>query len=379
MNTHPSIVLSAGEASGDKHGANMFLAIQAINPAVRARGMGSTQMRQAGVTIEYDSANIGVIGVIEVLKHYPEIQRALKIMKQLMLSQRPDLLVCIDYKVFNLKLAQFAKQQGIKVLFYVSPQVWAWRPQRVITYGKAIDKMAVIFPFETTYYEAENIPVRYVGHPSINQVNPLQSKKAAMTAFGLHSNAPIIGLLPGSRVNEIKRMLPVMGEVVNQLQKSYPKAQFLLPQADSIRDELLSPFLKNTSIQVIKHQPYDVIQCCDVVISTSGTVTLETALLTIPMVILYKLSPLTYLLARHLVKIDTIGLPNIIAGKKIIQEFIQYDATVENITQEVIKILTDKVYNDTLCKELQAVKTKLGEGNGSKNMAKLVIEMLAEK
>jgi lipid-A-disaccharide synthase len=341
--------------------------------------MGSTQMRQAGVTIEYDSANIGVIGVIEVLKHYPEIQRALKIMKQLMLSQRPDLLVCIDYKVFNLKLAQFAKQQGIKVLFYVSPQVWAWRPQRVITYGKAIDKMAVIFPFETTYYEAENIPVRYVGHPSINQVNPLQSKKAAMTAFGLHSNAPIIGLLPGSRVNEIKRMLPVMGEVVNQLQKSYPKAQFLLPQADSIRDELLSPFLKNTSIQVIKHQPYDVIQCCDVVISTSGTVTLETALLTIPMVILYKLSPLTYLLARHLVKIDTIGLPNIIAGKKIIQEFIQYDATVENITQEVIKILTDKVYNDTLCKELQAVKTKLGEGNGSKNMAKLVIEMLAEK
>ena len=379
MSSEPLIILSAGEASGDKHAANMFLAIQKINPRIRAIGMGSTKMRQAGVSIEYDSANIGVIGIVEVIKHYPEIQRALKIMKQLLLRQSPDLLVCIDYKVFNLKLAQFAKQQGIKVLFYVSPQVWAWRPKRVITYGKAIDKMAVIFPFETAYYKAENIPVRYVGHPSVDKVTPLHTKAAAIKLFELNSNAPIIGLLPGSRVNEIKRMLPVMAELASQLQKSHPDAQFLVPQADSISDELLAPFLENTAIQIIKNQPYDVIKCCDVAVSTSGTVTLETALLKIPMVILYKLSPLTYCLAKFLVKIDTIGLPNIIAGKKIIQEFIQREATASKINTEVIKILTDKSYKEMMLEELETVKEKLGKGNGSKNMAELVIDMLSEK
>ena len=371
-----TIFFSAGESSGDQHAANLFLAIKKQSTNIRAMGMGGAKMRQAAIDIHYDSTHMGVIGVIEVLKHYAEIRRALKKMQQLMIEQRPNLVVCVDYKEFNLKLAQFAKKQGIKVLFYVSPQVWAWRPKRVITYGKAIDMMAVIFPFETAYYEAENIPVRYVGHPSVDKVHPLLSKQAAIKLFQLDSNLPIIGLLPGSRVNEIKRMLPVMLDAVKKIQAEYPKAQFLLPQADSISDELLLPYLINTSIQSIKNQPYDVIQCCNAVMTTSGTATLETALLNIPMVIVYKLSGLTYSLGRLLVNIDVIGLPNIIAGKKIVQELIQHEATGEKIGAEINHILKDKDYVETMRIELTRVKEKIGKGGGSENMAKLALEML---
>ena len=371
-----TIFFSAGESSGDQHAANLFLAIKKQSPTIQAIGMGGAKMRQAGIDIHYDSTNMGVIGVIEVLKHYAEIRRALKKMQQRILKQRPDLVICVDYKEFNLKLAQFAKKQGVKVLFYVSPQVWAWRPKRVITYGKAIDMMAVIFPFEIAYYEAENIPVRYVGHPSVDKVHPLHSKQEAIKSFQLDGKAPIIGLLPGSRVNEIKRMLPVMLDAIKKIQIEYPKAQFLLPQADSISDELLNPYLINTPIQVIKNQPYDVIQCCHAVMTTSGTATLETALLNIPMVIVYRLSDLTYSLGRLLVNIDVIGLPNIIAGKKIVQELIQHDATGKKIAKEINHILKDKAYAETMRVELTKVKEKLGEGGGSENMATLALDML---
>ena len=374
----PTIMFSAGESSGDKHAANMFLAIQKQHPQIRGIGMGGAKMRKAGIRIDYDSANIGVIGVIEVIKHYGEIRDALKQMQQLLVTERPDLLVCVDYKEFNLKLARFAKKNGIKVLFYVSPQVWAWRPGRVVTYGKAIDMMAVIFPFEIAYYEAENVPVRYVGHPSVDKVHPQRSKAEDITLFQLDENKPVVGLLPGSRANEIKRMLPVMLEAAEKINAKHADTQFLLPQADSISDDLLESYLQNAkvNIQVVKHQPYDVVQCCDAVMTTSGTATLETALLTIPMVIVYKLSMLTYLLGRLLVNIDVIGLPNIIAGKKIVTELIQHEANAEKLAAEMLRILENKEYRQTLHVELEKVKEKLGEGGGSENMAALALEML---
>jgi len=169
MSQHKSlkILFSAGESSGDQHAANMFLELKKQHPDIKGLGMGGAKMAQAGIDIRYDSANIAVIGVVEVIKHYAEIRRALTLMQKLVATERPDLLVCVDYKEFNFKLARYAKQQGIKVLFYVSPQVWAWRPGRVKAYGKVIDMMAVIFPFETAYYDAEKVPVRYVGHPSV--------------------------------------------------------------------------------------------------------------------------------------------------------------------------------------------------------------------
>ena len=373
-----SIMFSAGESSGDQHAANMFLELKKHQPDIKGFGMGGAKMALAGIDIRYDSGSIGVIGVVEVLKHYSEIRRALKLIQQLVSTERPDLLVCVDYKEFNLKLARFAKQCGIKVLFYVSPQVWAWRPGRVKTYGKAIDMMAVIFPFETTYYDAENVPVRYVGHPSVDKVHPQRSRLEDMAIFNLDEGNPVIGLLPGSRANEINRLLPIMLAAAEILQARIPGIQFMLPQADSISDELLESYMRQSlvKITVIKNQPYDVIQCCDVVMTTSGTATIEIALLNVPMVITYKLAAFTYWLGRWLVNTPFIGLPNIILGKGFIKELIQYEATSENLAEEIERILTDKFYADQMRDNLNQVKQQLGHGGGSKNMAELALEIM---
>ncbi len=376
-----TLLFSAGESSGDQHAANVFLELKKHAPDIHAIGMGSTKMRQAGIDIRYDSSHIGVIGVVEVLKHYGEIRNALKIMQKTIETERPDLVICVDYKEFNFKLAKFAKQHGIKVLFYVSPQVWAWRPGRVKKYGQVIDMMAVIFPFETKYYEAENVPVRYVGHPSVDKVHPLRSKIEDLALFNLNPAFPIVGMLPGSRMNEIKRMLPVMLQAAEKIATDNPSVQFMLPQADSISDALLNQYLNTSTIkiQVIKHQPYDVMQCCDAIMTTSGTATLEIALLTIPMVIAYKLSPLTYLLGRLLVNIDVIGLPNIIAGKKIVRELIQHHATPENLAQEINQLLNNAAYKTTMQTELAQVKQHIGVGGGSSKMAALIFDLTQQK
>jgi lipid-A-disaccharide synthase len=373
-----TILFSAGESSGDQHAANMFLELKKHQPDIKGIGMGGAKMAQAGIDVRYDSSGIAVIGVVEVIKHYGAIRRALKLMQHIVSTEQPDLLVCVDYKEFNFKLARYARQHGIKVLFYVSPQVWAWRPGRVKDYGKVIDMMAVIFPFETAYYDAESVPVRYVGHPSVDKVHPRQSKAEDMAYFGLNEKKLVVGLLPGSRANEIKRMLPVMLAAAEKLQAGLPDIQFILPQADSIGDELLEAYMHQSPVKiiVIKNQPYDVIQCCDVVMTTSGTATLEIALLAVPMVITYKLAPVTYWLGRWLVKTPFIGLPNIVLGKAIVKELIQHEASADNLAAEVNRILTDNAYADEMRANLSQVKEQLGQGGGSKNMAQLAMEML---
>ncbi|MGJ0483271.1 MAG: lipid-A-disaccharide synthase [Methylomicrobium sp.] len=371
-------MFSAGEASGDQHAAHMFEEMKKLRPDMQGIGMGGTKMAGAGIDVRYDSSQIAVIGLVEVVKHYAEIRRALKLMQSLLATERPDLLVCVDYKEFNFKLATYAKQIGIKVLFYVSPQVWAWRPGRVKQYGRVIDMMAVIFPFETAYYEAENVPVRYVGHPSVDKVHPQYSKGEDFARFGLLADKPVVGLLPGSRSGEIRRMLPVMLKAVETISARVPGVQFILPQAGSIADEMLQEYLQTSPVKitVIKDQPYDVMQCCDAIMTTSGTASLEIALLTVPMVICYKLSPLTYWLGRFLVKTRFIGLPNIVAGKSIVKELIQHEASAEKLAAEITHILTDADYARQMRGHLQGVKASLGQGGGSKNMAALALEML---
>jgi len=375
------IMLSAGEASGDRHAANMFLELKKMYPAVTAMGMGGAQMAEAGVEVRVDSSALAVIGVVEVIKHYPKIRRALAALKRMLEQEKPDLLICVDYKEFNYKLAKFAKKLGVKVLFYVSPQVWAWRPGRVKKYGQVIDMMAVIFPFETAYYEAEQIPVRYVGHPSVEKAHPQYSKEQAVARFGLDAAFPVVGLLPGSRIDEIDRLLPVMLKAAEAIKKAIPHTQFILPQAHSINDEVLQKFLAQSPITmiVVKNLPYDAMQCSTAIMTSSGTATLEIALLTIPMVICYKLSPMTYWLGRLLVKTPFIGLPNIIAGKAIVKELIQHEASAEQLSAEIIRLLTDKPYASQMQTALREVKERLGSGGGSKKMADLVFEMLQSK
>ncbi len=372
------IVFSAGESSGDQHAAHMYQELLLLRPEIKAYGMGSEKMKNAGIELVYDSSSIAVIGLIEIIKHYSEIRNALKIMKRFITEVKPDLLVCVDYKEFNFNLARFAKKRGIKVLFYVSPQVWAWRAGRVKNYGKVIDMMAVIFPFEKPYYEAENIPVRYVGHPSVDKVKPNRDKVTDLSRFSLRVDMPVVGLLPGSRQNEIKRILPVMLQAAEKLAQHHLGIQFVLPQADSIEDAFLSKYLDNSlvNISVVKKEPYDVIQCCDVIMTCSGTASLEISLLTVPMVIVYKLSNLTYWLGKRLVKTRFIGLPNIIAGRSIIPELIQHDLTANQLAHEIDKILMNKSYKENMVRELAKVKSQLGDGGGSRKMAELAIEML---
>ena len=372
------IMFSAGESSGDQHAANMFLEMQRQHPEIQAIGMGMSNMAAAGIELAYDSSKIAVIGLVEIIKHYREIRQALTLMQKLVLSEKPDLLVCVDYQKFNLQLAQFAKRHGFKVLFCISPQIWASRPGRIKAYGQAIDMMAVIFPFETALYAAENVPVRYVGHPSVDRVKPFYSKAENRQRFALNAQQPLVGLFPGSRNNEIRYLLPVMLEAAALLYAQDASLQFILPQADSITDEQLQGYLAQSSlnIKVIKHEPYEVMQCCDVIMSTSGTATLEIALLNIPLVITYKLSSLTYYVARWLINTPFIGLPNIIAGKAIVKELIQQDATAPKLAAEVQRILGDQDYAAQMRTELQAVQQLLGQGGGSKNMADLALEML---
>ncbi len=380
MSGHKSytVMFSAGEASGDQHAAHMFSEIRKLQPDIHGIGMGGAKMAGVGIDVRYDSSQIAVIGVIEVIKHYAEIRRALKLMQSLLAAERPDLLVCVDYKEFNFKLATYAKQIGIKVLFYVSPQVWAWRPGRVKKYGRVIDMMAVIFPFETAYYEVENVPVRYVGHPSVDKVRPRYGKSEAFARFGLNPQQPVVGLFPGSRNGEINRMLPVMLEAAEAIALRVPGAQFIVSQAGSIADDSLQSHLQTerVKITVIKDQPYDVMQCCAAIITTSGTASLEIALMGVPMIVCYKLSPLTYWLGRLLVKTPFIGLPNIIAGKGIVKEMIQHEAGAENLAAEIQHILNDANYARQIRENLQVVKERLGQGGGSKNMAELALEML---
>lgn len=374
----PTVMLVAGEASGDLHAATLFRELQRLVPDVRGIGMGAGQMRAAGIDVRFDASNIGVIGLFEVIAHYREIRRALKLMQRIVREEKPDLLICVDYKSFNFQLAKTAKRCGVKVMFYVSPQVWAWKSWRIKDYGAIADMMAVIFPFEVPIYQAHGIPVRYVGHPLAGKVKATLPKAAALAEFGLSGQQPVVGLLPGSRRGEIKRLLPVLLQAAELLSQRLAGVQFVLPQADTVRDDSLAPYLAaaKVPVTVIRGRAYDVLQCCDAVATCSGTATLETALMGVPMAIVYKLAEPSYWLGRMLVQVPHIGLPNIIAGRGIVPEFIQHAANPPAIAEALWRMLTDSDYAAAMRRDLAEVKAHIGEGGGSAAMADLAAELL---
>jgi lipid-A-disaccharide synthase len=371
-------MLVAGEASGDLHAANLFRELRRRIPQVRGIGMGAGHMREAGIDVRFDASNIGVIGLFEVVAHYWEIRQALKLMQRIVREEKPDLLICVDYKSFNFQLAKTAKRCGVKVMFYVSPQVWAWKSWRIKDYGAIADMMAVIFPFEVPIYQAHNIPVRYVGHPLAGKVKATLDKTAALAEFGLSGAPPVVGLLPGSRRGEIKRLLPVLLQAAGLLAQRLPSVQFILPQADTAQDAWLAEHLAASPVpvRVVRGRAYDVLQCCDAVATCSGTATLETALMGVPMAIVYKLAEPSYWLGRMLVQVPHIGLPNIIAGRGIVPELIQHAANPPAIAEALWRMLTDQAYAAAMRRDLAEVKTQLGAGGGSAAMAELAAELL---
>jgi lipid-A-disaccharide synthase len=374
-------MIVAGEASGDIYGADLAREALKLDPALHFFGIGGARMREAGVETLVDSADMAVVGLIEVLKHFDVISAAFRKLQQILFNDPPDLLILIDYPGFNLRLAKVAKKAGIKVLYYISPQIWAWRQGRVKKITRLVDHMAVILPFEAPFYEKAGVPVTFAGHPMLDLVKVAMNRDEAAASFGLDPAQKIVGLFPGSRKNEIERLLPVILDTAVELRERFPDIQFVLPLASTLAEEDIASQVRKAGIEakIITGRIHDLIRACDAVISVSGTVTLEIALVGTPMVIIYRLAPLTYQLAKRLVKVDHIGLCNIVAGERAVKELIQDEATSEKIAAEIAAILSDPSYAEGIREKLAKVRTRLGGGGASVNVARLTLELMEQK
>jgi len=378
LDNHRRIMIVAGEASGDIYGADLVREAHRLDPELHFIGIGGQRMREAGVQTMVDSADMAVVGLVEVLKHFDVISAAFLKLKKILREDPPALLILIDYPGFNLRLAKVARRAGVKVLYYISPQIWAWRQGRLKKIARLVDHMAVILPFEAAFYERAGVPVTFVGHPLLDMVQVSMNREQAAASFGLDPSRKIVGLFPGSRNNEIERLLPVIIDSAKALEKQFPGLQFVVPIASTLKKDDLEPQFQTAGLTVtFTHERiHDLIRACDAVISVSGTVTLEIALIGTPMVIIYKLSPLTYLLAKQLVKIEHIGLCNIIAGETVVREMIQHEANPEMISAEIGKIVANVTYANEMRHKLSAVRSQLKSGGASANVARLIQMLL---
>lgn len=373
------IMIIAGEASGDLHGSALVRESLVIDPALHFFGIGGALMRAEGVETLVDAREMAVVGLVEVAAHFPTIYRAFRKMERILLDSPPDLLILIDYPDFNLRLAKVAKKAGVQVLYYISPQVWAWRVGRVKKIARLVDRMAVVFPFEVPFYQKEGVPVSFVGHPLVDSVRPTMSIDEARQAFRIDSGRRTVGLFPGSRKQEIRTHLPLLLQSATILKERFPDLQFILPLASSLERADIAPYLdaSDVAVSIVEGMGHDVIQVCDAIISVSGTVTLEIALLGVPMVIIYKVSPLTFMVAKRLIRVDHVGICNIVADKRVVRELIQHEAEPRLIADEIARILTDSSYGEEIRQGLALMRNRLGDGGCSSRVARIVQEMLA--
>ena len=370
----PHIMLLAGETSGDAHAAAVVDELKILQSDIYYSGMGGKEMRNAGVDIFLDNASIAVMGIVEVLRRWGDIKKALEQVKHQIEVTRPDLVVLIDYPEFNLKIARHAKSLGIKVLFYISPKVWASRPKRIVKIGESIDHMAVIFKFETKIYQQANIPVTFVGNPLVDKVKISDQSAQVKQSLQNEHQGRIIGLFPGSRKSEISRLIPVMLETAKQMLTQDNTLSFVMPVAANLDIETIRQqcAAANIDITLTQDNLYDVIHSCDAIVSCSGTVTLEIALLEVPLLVIYQLSWLSYQIMSRLITIEHISLVNIIAQKEVVKEYLQQAANPVAISKELFQLLDNKEYRARMKNDLIQVKQNLGQGQGSKRMAELV-------
>ena len=374
-----TVMVSAGEASGDLHGATVAKALKAAKPGTRVLGMGGDQMRAAGVEVVYDIAGLGVFGLVEILKKLPKLRLLRRFLSDLMDFNRPDVLVVIDYGGFNIPLAKIAKAKGIPVVYYIPPKVWVWGRGRAQKIAATVERVATIFPFETDIYREAGAKVTFVGHPLIDIVKPSLSKEQAYRLFGADPTQPVVLLLPGSRAQEIDNLLPPMLAAAEIISEKVPCCQFYLPVASTISREIVQNIISNykVPVQLTSGNAYDLMQIGSVAIAASGTVTLETSLLKVPTVIIYKVAALTWLVGRRLVKIPYFGLPNIIAGRQVVPELLQDAASPCNIAAEAVAILTDETLRRRIESDLEEVRRKLGASGAVDRVASLILEIAA--
>ena len=376
------VMIVAGEASGDLHGAHLVHSMREISPSISFFGMGGAELKDAGVEVLFDAARISVVGLTEVFSHLRDILAARRLLMQEMKSRKPALLIVIDFPDFNLMLAAKARKLGIPVLYYISPQVWAWRSGRVGKIGRLANRIAVILPFEKDFYRERNVAVDFVGHPLMDSVKTTCTPEEFRQSLSIDRGKTVIGLLPGSRSKEIIALLPDFLAAAKRLTVITDNEYvFLLPRANTISLQLLNEngldnYRDQLDIRVLDSNRYDLMAACDAAVAASGTVIMELAILGIPTVAAYRVSPRTYFLGRMLTKLKSFTLVNLIAGRNIIPELLQDQATPVNIARELALILDAEDVREKIKQGLAEVRQKIGRPGASKRAAEIAFELI---
>lgn len=370
------VMIIAGEASGDLHGAKLVQAMRKREPSLFFCGIGSLALKRAGVRVLVDASELSVVGITEAIAKIPILLKGIGIAKKLLKSLRPDLLILIDFPDFNLHVAATAKKLGIPVLYYISPQIWAWRRGRVNKIRKLVDHVAVILPFEEAFYKTCGIPVTFVGHPLLD----LDLSGAGTVTGNGESDRLVIGLLPGSRDKEITRHLPLMMDASRILSERFNDIQFIVSHAPSVKrnhiEAIIQDYPGNADFNVIDDPVGNIFRQCKLVVAASGTVTLEAAISGTPLVIVYKVSPISYWLGKILIRVKHIGLANLIAGREVVPELLQKAASSKNIADTVSKMLSDEAGLTRLKNDLYGIKAALGSPGASDRVADIALSML---
>ncbi len=371
-------MISAGEASGDLHAAHLIRSMRDKHPSLFFCGIGGAAMREAGAKIMVDADQLSVVGITEVIARLPAILNGMAAAKKILLSRLPDILILIDFPDFNLRLAAVAKKAGIPVFYYITPQVWAWRRRRVYTIKRLVDRAAVILPFEEDFFRQHGVPVSFVGHPLLDSGYDQLPPPAEQS---LQTDRPVVGFLPGSRTREIRKLLPVMLEAALAVSKQQQTVRFLVSRAPSVATDVFNRIAEQFSgrvvFEVVTDRVETILQQATLVVAASGTVALEAALTATPMIVVYRMSALSYWLGRLLIRLQHVSLVNLIAQKTVVPELLQKEATAESIAARVLDLLNDRNRLRQIRAELLEVRGKLGGSGASERAAGIALKMLS--
>ena len=373
------IVIVAGEESGDLHAASFVRELKIKHPQVELSGIGGRHMERAGVKLVGDLARFGVTGITEVIRNIRVLRKVYIDIKAHLTATKPDLLILVDCPGFNLPLAKFAKHTlGIRVLYYISPQIWAWKPGRIKTIRACVDQMAVIFPFEKPLYEKAGVPVAFVGHPLVEKIIPCDNISATRAHLNLPQDKRLIAMLPGSRPHEIEKHMPVLKESAERLCRKLNDLHFVIPVAGTLKPALINDYFKNTNIPytLIQGKAVETASCSDCVIVASGTASLECALLVKPMCIIYKASVLTYMAAFKFIRVKYLGLCNLLQNEMIVPELLQYDCNPVELTRMILDLLNDHEMSQRMQTRLQRLKVSLSSQEADCSITDLIKNIL---
>ncbi|MDD5669491.1 MAG: lipid-A-disaccharide synthase [Candidatus Omnitrophica bacterium] len=382
MEKHKTILIVAGEASGDQHASNLVKALKELYPGLSFFGLGGPKLHEQGVSLSFNLVELAVVGIWEVIKHYGKFKKIFTALLQEIDEKKPDAAIVIDYPGFNLKLAHELKKRNIPVIYYISPQLWAWGKERINTIKKNVALMIVFFKFEEELYRKADVPVFWCGHPLLENCVPPAPKEQFLSSVGLDGKKITVALLPGSREREVTILLPIMLKAAEIMRGRFKeKIQFIVFRSSSVKNELFTDACAQSSIHpaIVTDSVSKNLVSADFALVASGTATLDTAIAEVPMLILYKTSLLTWVFGSLVIKIPYIGLVNVVRGKKFIEEFIQFDAKPEKIALYAMKIIQDPALSSTIKKELAFVIASLGEKGASQRAAERIAEFLSSR